>query len=98
MDDNLLMVHLEEKYPDVYITVQKYFGSDEKRREFSFTNSECYTIYILEYFNPWLEELRAKGELRKDYSGSKTQLAGENWTYKGEIDKNGLACGYGIAT
>ena len=54
---------------------------------------DYYSIYVVDYFLPKLDELRMKGQLKK---GKKTLPW--NWAYEGELDNMNRACGKGVAT
>ena len=61
-----------------------------------------YTQYVGDYLQPWVQELRLRGKLKR--GKKKIHIKGvnryfpeegEDWDYEGELDQDGLACGMG---
>ena len=67
-------------------------------------SAEFYTIYILEYLEPWFEKQRKLGKLKHGQSTTSVDSSCifadpfKDCGYEGEVDENSLACGYGVAT
>ena len=54
-----------------------------------------YSFYANFHLKFWFDDLRREGKLKK---GKKTLTTEEGeWSYEGEIDENGAACGVGKA-
>ena len=102
-----------ENYPGIYILILKHLQRENEIEEYmdscrNSKNLECekYSRYVHGYLQPFLEQKREKGLLKKqdkklqmkmfDHSGAKE--IDVYYDYSGEVDQNGNACGLGIAT
>ena len=56
---------------------------------------ENYTVYLLGCFEPCLNMLRQKDQLRIGKKQIKLVFELNKWDYEGEIDEKGFACGFG---
>ncbi len=89
--------YLKEESQGDYAAVLKLMGRYEDRKQFCKESIEYYTIYIVDYFEPWLDELRSQGKLKMGDKRIKRNY-GDWCNYKGELDEQGRACGRGRAT
>ena len=56
---------MEEKSEFAYAAALKILGKDEERKNYCYETRGAFTIYVIDYFEPMLEELRASGKLKK---------------------------------
>ena len=94
---------LAEKCPSLCILVLKglkrpkildvYTESCKKREKDPYK----YSLYVHGYLIPWFNSLRESGET-KDSVNKSISIGGEQFEYKGHIDKKGQACGFGKAS
>ena len=54
---------MEEKSEFAYAAALKILGKDEERKNYCLERYGLFTVYVIEYFEPMLEELRAAGKL-----------------------------------
>ena len=55
--------YLKEETPFAACAALKTLGKDKERRSYCMDSLDLFTIYVIEYFEPMLEELRAAGKL-----------------------------------
>ena len=86
---------MRHRYPAIYCSFLKHAGRDEEFRALDDGTELTYTWYIFGTLIPKLSKLRREGCLTHAgipfFSGVNIDA-----DYLGEIDKDGLACGYGM--
>ena len=91
-------MQLKQYFPRVWSIALKLQGKSAEHREFmdecrTYRNDHSnFTLYSLVYIESLIHQLQIQGKLKK----SKKTLP-NGWSYQGDVDDEGLACGHGIA-
>ena len=95
------LIRLKETDPVSYVAELKALGRHQERKNYCMETVYFYSIYIVDYLEPSLEDLRRERRLqpgKKTIRRRKDKHDDSIWEYVGELNEEGLATGYGEAT
>ena len=104
--------YLKTEWKYLYCKALKLTGNDHVVSNFceNFRDSpEDFTLYVVYYLEPMFSSMRNREQLRQGKNsypdntlsivhGKEIEINGEQYVYTGEVDKDGNACGKGVAS